>query len=233
MVRYLLLATIMIAGGAVAASVTGATRVIDGDSLRVGQTEVRLFGIDAPELSQACTRAGQSWPCGSAAADQLGRLIAGKQVTCLPVGTDKFGRTLARCSAGSIDVNRVMVASGYALAFRRYSFEYISAEDTAKASKRGMWSGTFELPSNVRNGTDDYTYQPIAEPAPRERPVASTLRRGHQLTSDCRIKGNHSRKGDRIYHLPGMPYYGQTVPEQLFCTESEARAAGYRRSRAR
>lgn len=46
----------------------------------------------------------------------------------------------------------------------------------------------------------------------------------------CRIKGNHSRRGDWIYHLPGMPYYDATRAEAYFCTEAQAQAAGYRRA---
>lgn len=60
------------------------------------------------------------------------------------------------------------------------------------------------------------------------------LRRVRQATaarsSACNIKGNHSRRGEWIYHLPGMPYYEQTRPEAMFCTEAEAQAAGYRRA---
>ena len=46
----------------------------------------------------------------------------------------------------------------------------------------------------------------------------------------CSIKGNRNRKGQWIYHVPGMPYYDRTRPEEVFCTEAEARAAGYRRA---
>ena len=48
----------------------------------------------------------------------------------------------------------------------------------------------------------------------------------------CAIKGNRSRKGEWIYHMPGRPYYSQTRPEARFCIESDAQAAGYRKSRA-
>lgn len=47
----------------------------------------------------------------------------------------------------------------------------------------------------------------------------------------CRIKGNHSRKGEFIYHVPGQRYYEQTRPEAMFCSEAQARAAGYRPSK--
>jgi hypothetical protein len=54
--------------------------------------------------------------------------------------------------------------------------------------------------------------------------------------SDCNIKGNVSRSGERIYHVRGGEYYWQTVidpfnGEKWFCSEEEARVAGWRRSR--
>jgi len=235
MIRFLALALFALAGPSAAeAPLMGIGQPIDGDSLMVGKQEVRLFGIDAPELTQTCTRDGKPWPCGSAAKDQLTKLVAGQQLNCVPVGSDKFGRTLARCTAGSTDVNRTMVAIGYALAFRRYSMDYISAEESAKTAKRGVWAGTFELPSDVRHSGDDYVIeQPNrTQRAAGELPVVSSARSKPRPSGNCRIKGNHSRKGERIYHLPGMPYYAQTVAEEVFCTEAQARAAGYRRSRA-
>ncbi len=52
----------------------------------------------------------------------------------------------------------------------------------------------------------------------------------------CNIKGNVSTKGERIYHVPGQKYYNDTViqsshGERWFCSEAEARAAGWRRSK--
>ena len=51
-----------------------------------------------------------------------------------------------------------------------------------------------------------------------------------RASGSCNIKGNRNRKGQWIYHVPGMPYYDQTRAEEVFCTEAEARAAGYRRA---
>jgi hypothetical protein len=48
----------------------------------------------------------------------------------------------------------------------------------------------------------------------------------------CAIKGNRNRRGEWIYHLQGQEYYEDTRPEELFCTEREAQAAGYRRAKA-
>lgn len=53
---------------------------------------------------------------------------------------------------------------------------------------------------------------------------------------ECNIKGNVSTRGERIYHLPGQKYYDETRispshGERWFCSEEEAKAAGWRRSR--
>jgi endonuclease YncB( thermonuclease family) len=229
----LLLLFFVLAPAAVADS-TGQARAIDGDSIMVGQDEIRLHGIDAPELSQTCTRDSQAWSCGRAAADQLSKLIAGQPVSCVSMGQDRYGRTLGRCRAGERDLNQAMVATGYALAYRRYSTTYVSAEESAKLAKRGIWSSTFELPSEIRHAGEDYRMPaPSAEPSGSiGRPIVMSARSKPQPSGSCRIKGNHSRRGELIYHLPGMPYYAETRAEQMFCTEAQARAAGYRRSRA-
>lgn len=107
-------------GGLHAQSLVGPTTVVDGDSLNVGSTQVRLFGIDAPEGKQTCNRDGKNWPCGEAAAGQLRSLTNGRVVQCRSQGLDAFGRTIAVCQAGGLELNRTMVASGWATAFRRF-----------------------------------------------------------------------------------------------------------------
>ena len=208
-------------------SVYGLARAGDGDSLQIGSTRIRLFGIDAPELDQTCKKAGVAWNCGQEAADRLAKLVTGREVRCIPVSTDQYERVLARCSVVGVDVNRTMVAPGYAVAYRKYSADYASAEESSKAGRRGLWAGTFEMPSEVRAS------QRISNPEPTTRAASRLSQRPgarHQPAGGCVIKGNHSRRGDWIYHVPGMPYYAQTRAEQMFCSEAEARAAGYRRA---
>jgi hypothetical protein len=69
-------------------------RAKDGDSLMVGNTDVRLFGIDAPEFDQSCSIDGRNWSSGAAAADQLSKLVTGKHVVCASVGTDEHKREI-------------------------------------------------------------------------------------------------------------------------------------------
>lgn len=202
---------------------SGLGKAKDGDSLMVGNREVRLFGVDAPEWDQPCTRAGRPWACGQDAADQLSKLVTGKQVSCVPVNTDEHGRTVARCSVGATDVNRAMVSSGYATAYRHYSSDYVSAEESAKAAKRGLWAGTFQKPSDYRHSGD----APVQRERKRRAATAPV-----QAVSGCTIKGNRGSNG-WIYHLPGMPFYARTKAEEMFCSEADAQAAGYRRARVR
>lgn len=202
----------------------------DGDSLMVGNQEVRLFGIDAPEYSQSCTRDGVPWACGREAADELRRLVEGRNLTCTRQSIDPYDRWVARCRVGGAEANATMVERGLATAYRHYSSDYVAAEARAKAARRGLWAGSFEAPRDYR--LDEHAADP--ERSTRRRPRGAPppgARAGTPASSSaCLIKGNHNRRGQWIYHLPGMPYYAQTRAEQVFCNEAEARAAGYRRA---
>ena len=201
--------------------------------MSIGRTKIRLQGIDAPEPHQLCERAGSKWACGKEAADRLSRLVTGREVRCDPTGTDQHGRVLARCFVGSTNVNRTMVATGYAVAFRHYSSEYISAEESAKFAKRGIWAGTFKMPSEFRAASRGAAGAGVGRSPPRAAaPTFAELARANR-SGNCVSKGNRSRRGEWIYHLPGMSHYEQTRAEDIFCTEAQAQAAGYRRARVR
>ena len=182
--KRLAFAALLVLAGPVAAQapVWGVGKAKDGDSLMADDTEVRLFGIDAPELDQSCKKDGQDWSCGSAAADQLSRLVTGKQVRCDSVGKDQHGRTLGRCMVGMTDINRTMVAMGYAVAYRRYSSDYVSAEESAKVNKRGLWAGTFQMPSDYRHAGDAPVphARRLRESARHRKPCPATGQAEHQ-----------------------------------------------------
>jgi endonuclease YncB( thermonuclease family) len=208
----------------------GTARAKDGDSLVVGSREVRLFGVDAPEFDQICKRAGTNWPCGTEAAEKLAALVTGREVRCLSSGEDQYGRTLATCTVGQVDVNRTMVATGFAVAFRRYSSDYVSAEESAKVSRRGLWSGEFQMPQAFRAAEQPTTPSRSGAGRSGSRAKSSPNQSADRSNGNCNIKGNRNRKGQWIYHVPGMPYYDQTRAEDIFCTEAQAQAAGYRRA---
>jgi endonuclease YncB( thermonuclease family) len=121
--------------------------VIDGDTIAVAGTRVRLHGIDAPETRQACeTTGGTVWRCGAGATRALADLLGDRPVTCAPHGRDRYRRVLARCFVAGVDIGDWMVAHGRAVAYRRYSGDYIGAEARAQTGRLGVWSGAFEMP---------------------------------------------------------------------------------------
>ncbi len=134
-------------GGPIPANgVSGRPNLVDGDSFRLGNEEVRLVGIDAPEGRQTCSRASATWACGEESRRTLARLIGGRPISCRAAERDQHGRLLAVCSVDGRDLNREMVASGMALAYGNYERE----EAAARAAKRGLWSGEFERPREWR-----------------------------------------------------------------------------------
>jgi endonuclease YncB( thermonuclease family) len=92
--------------------VVGYPRVVDGDTLTIGETRVRLWGIDAPEMSAAG---------GAEARDFLARRIEGQPVRCAPKNRDRYGRTVAMCFLDREDIAAMMVRAGHARDWPRYS----------------------------------------------------------------------------------------------------------------
>ena len=195
---------------------SGRAEITDGDSFEIGAARVRLFGVDAPEGRQSCTRDGRDWACGNEAARKLRSLVGDRTVNCTKRDVDNYGRIVAVCRSGAVDLNAEMVRSGFATAYRRYSSDYVDEENEARAARRGIWAGEFTNP-------EDYRHDDRHEaPAPR--------------CDGCKIKGNINSQGERIYHVPGSSSYDDTVideskGERWFRTESEARAAGWRAPR--
>lgn len=126
--------------------VSGPARVVDGDSLVIGDRRLRLKGIDAPELKQRCRRDAFDYGCGIESASYLRGLIGSRQVDCTAEGIDRYGRDLVRCRAGGVDLNEAMVRSGHAIAFG----DYQRAETLARSEAAGLWAGEFETPKQWR-----------------------------------------------------------------------------------
>ena len=125
------------------AEVRGKPVIIDGDSLEIDGQRFDLFGIDSPEPGTACLKAnGDSFDCGRIATTALLDLTAGVEVVCSPI--DRAARKAtaarpARCEAGGFSLNRNMVHTGWALADRSASDDYVATEVKAKTAKRGLW----------------------------------------------------------------------------------------------
>src|SRR6266700_4297197 len=89
-----------------ASELVGIVRVVDGDTLVLGDKHIRLEGIDAPETDQVCLDAhGERWTCGISARDRLAEHIGFHEVSCTSNGSDRYGRTLSVCSSAGEDLN--------------------------------------------------------------------------------------------------------------------------------
>jgi endonuclease YncB( thermonuclease family) len=126
----------------------GQASVIDGDTIEIHGTRIRLWGIDAPESSQLC-RDDDSKPyqCGSQAANDLDAFIARRLVHCLPLSQDRYGRTVARCAVGGADLGSWLVHGGLALDWPQYSKgKYAFDQQAAEQAGNGIWKGSYVEP---------------------------------------------------------------------------------------
>ena len=97
--------------------------VIDVDSLCLEGVEpqIRLWGVDAPELDE---------PSGSAARVQLVELAQGKTLNCRRIDIDKYGRIAARCfDKQGLEINRAMIEGKIAKEYTRFTKGYYSRKN--------------------------------------------------------------------------------------------------------
>lgn len=137
-----------------AADLIGFASVVDGDTIDIHGNHIRLYGIDAPESTQWCLdEIGKRWNCGQKAAFALSDFV-GRNATlrCDQKDTDKYGRAVAICYMRGVDVNAWMVLHGHAVAYRRYSTDYVQEEKEARAAHTGIWAGKFIMPWDWRGG---------------------------------------------------------------------------------
>ncbi|MBV6889991.1 thermonuclease family protein [Xanthomonas campestris pv. spermacoces] len=204
----------------VAAELVGRATVTDGDTLTVAKQRIRLWGIDAPESAQQCTtKDGRSWPCGRRSAAALDSYVLDKTVRCQPKDTDRYGRVVAECFVQGQSINRWMVRSGWAVAYRQYATAFIADEADARQHQRNLWQGPFQMPADYRHSKWDQSVRQAQVTTP-------------PVSSGCRIKGNISRQGKKIYHVPGQRDYERTSidlshGERMFCNPVEALRAGW------
>lgn len=201
-------------GAAEPKQVSGMAKVVDGDTLDIAGTRIRLEGIDAPEHGQWCNRAWLplAWNCGRSATRALKKLTRGQTVQCQSRGTDSYARMIGVCFVHGQDINAEMVRRGHAWAFVKYSTNYVAEEKMARIEKRGIWRAKTETAWAYR--------------AKKWKAAEETIPQG------CPIKGNISARG-RVYHMPWSPWYRRVrvdtrAGERWFCSEAEARAAGWR-----
>ena len=214
------------------------TRIVDGDTIDVEKggikQRVRLIGIDTPESVDP----RQGVECfGKEASVKLQDLIAEKTVT-LEADTsqsdkDKYGRILRYVFANKENINQMMIQEGYAFEYTyqnpyKYQIQFKQAEKTARTTKAGLWSESACNGERKLNNPEVLGLNDTGE-AKKEEDKSKTQPTG------CMIKGNINTKDEKIYHLPGCGSYEKTQidagrGEKWFCTEDEARTAGWRKA---
>jgi endonuclease YncB( thermonuclease family) len=191
--------------------------VIDGDSIQIGAGVYRLAGIDAPELGQSCEESGHLSPCGLTAAYGLRKLFELEKgpITCF-IRPAKV-TPIATCMVGDRDISAMMLEGGYVTAIEGGSPHYAAAEHLARKARLGIWSGPFVPPREWRDGK--------RLPAERDSETPSAA---------CRIKGTVTADGKRLYFGP-LDHGFDSIKidpergERWFCSDDQARQAGWRR----
>lgn len=214
MIKSFFIFILLLGNMSFAVELTGFPTITDGDTLKINGEKIRLDGIDAPESEQRClNKNGANYQCGKLATKFLENVINQNEVKCKTTSKDRYGRYIGTCFLNNINLNKMMVLNGHALAYRQYSKRYIEVEKTAEIAQAGMWQGIFVKPWSWRKG----------ERLSQEK---------QSNTKECLIKGNISNSG-KIYHTPQSQWYSrtkinETKGERWFCTEAEAIAAGWR-----
>lgn len=206
--------------GVAAGEFTGIPIVVDGDTIRFGDTRVRIYGIDAPESGQQCWVEDAPVNCGLRARSALEKFISDNYVRCYMIETDRYGRWIARCLKSDEDIGAWMVREGHAVAYQKYADDYVAEERKARQERLGLWEGEFVMPWDWRRGK-------------RLDMSASRVNQDAGAAKPCSIKGNISGSGEKIYHTTASPWYAHTKinegkGERWFCSEEEAVQAGWR-----
>ena len=139
--------------------IEGLAIVTDGDTVKISNQKIRLFGIDAPEMKQKCKKPfisisfltlNKEYDCGVVSTNKLKKKIFNKEISCVVTNKDRYGRFIGECFYKNMNINSWMVENGYALAYLKYSKKFQNQELNAKKNKLGIWQGPFEKPWDWR-----------------------------------------------------------------------------------
>ncbi len=204
-------------------------KVIDGDTVKIelpngNEETVRLLLIDTPETVHPTKDVQPFGPEASQFAKNL--MPANSEVEVeLGIGErDKYGRLLAYFYVDGKMVNKLLLEKGLArVAYvyapnTKYLDELEATQKKAQQKEVGIWSIENYVTSRGFNETE------TEKTGPKKSATES------KSCTNPTIKGNINSKGEKIYHIPSGQYYQITKPEELFCTENEAQAAGFRKS---
>ena len=124
----------------VVAELVGVPVVSDGNTLELDGRLIRLADVDVPALEQTCF-APEQWSCGEQAAEALERLIDSRPVRCR--GNAEQSQA-AVCQVEDVELNRWLVAQGWALAAEEAPRRYLERQELAAGAGKGVWRGGFE-----------------------------------------------------------------------------------------
>lgn len=190
------------AGPAHAQVFMGQGTAVDGDTLNMGSTVVRLHGIDAPEASQTCNRGGEAWSCGSDAAALLADLLTRGGLVCEQRDTDVYDRVVATCRVGRLDLAAVMADAGFAVALRDFSQAYVANAARAQSQGLGIWASEFQLPADYRAANPRSVVRPVRQEPPQQA-YAPARERPSVYYRNC----NDARAAGAAPLLRGRPGY--------------------------
>jgi endonuclease YncB( thermonuclease family) len=152
---------VIIAAPVAANQITGPARAVDPTVIEVDGQRVMLFGIDSVMRKQTCAIGGKIWQCWAAALRNLEILLDQGAVTCETVGEpDVYSRLLARCNINGESLNEQLVRTGWAVARRSETTDYVAAEAEAKEKKHGLWQGEFMMPDAFRRAAGIFVERP-------------------------------------------------------------------------
>lgn len=130
---------------------SGKAFIIDGDTLKINDTKIRLVGVDAPEISQKCKIHGHIENCGEIVKLRLVQATSNEIITCYNHGKDFYGRVLAECYINDININKWLLREGLAVYYYSKDFKsYKILESLAKQEKLGLWDSEFQNPKEYR-----------------------------------------------------------------------------------
>jgi endonuclease YncB( thermonuclease family) len=215
----------------------------DGGTIDLGDMTYRLDGIDAPAFDQICIDDhADSWACGVDARDQLAQLIGGREVRCQDLGPDatykKWHLGVCTVEGEATSLNQLLVRQGFALNFASSSANRFKDDEAGAKDKRlGLWKGCFVAPSEFRAWQKDAALLGGACRPDKEREIRDVLFPYEPaMPSGCSVKGKYALRARvtgnvGIYHLQACRSYpALTRPDRWFCSEEDAKAAGFRKA---
>ncbi|MGG0657084.1 thermonuclease family protein [Rummeliibacillus pycnus] len=219
--------------------------VMDGDTIKVkykGEIKkVRYLLVDAPEMYHK--KLGEQ-PFGREAQARNREILNNAKNVSLEFDVggkeDKYGRLLAYVYADGKSVQEQLIREGLVRVGyiyepnTKYEDKYKSIQEETKKEKKGIWQydGYVTDRGFVKSAVKNWSPDKASSKGISTNESSTSNQLQNSSTNDkagvtCEIKGNINSKGKKLYHLPGMNNYDAVKAERMFCTEEEAKKAGF------